>query len=270
MKIPQSSSSHTEKLPAPSQELGLILLRFDELSSTNDYARELAIQGLKEGVTVIARKQTAGKGRQGRNWSSPMDEGLYLSIILRPQTTPARSSLITLAAAIAVAETLRLDFEVLADIKWPNDVLLNGRKVCGILVESSIENNRLQYAILGIGVNVAQKTFSDELQKTATSLFLETQREVTPTEFLPRLLARLNHWYAVSISQPENIISRWQELSSFARDCAVRIISHQTFVEGITRGLTTSGALLVELDDGELREIVSGEVSLRKSLVPSP
>jgi BirA family transcriptional regulator, biotin operon repressor / biotin---[acetyl-CoA-carboxylase] ligase len=270
MNTPESSSNHSEKLPAHPQELGAILLRFDELSSTNDYARDLAIQGLREGVAVIARKQTAGKGRQGRNWSSPLDEGLYLSIILRPQTVPARGSLITLAAAIAVAETLRLDFAAPADIKWPNDILLNGRKICGILVESSIENNRLQYAILGIGVNLAQKTFPDELQKTATSLFLETQSEITPADFLPPLLARLNHWYAISISQPESIISRWQELSSFARDCAVCVISHDTIVEGITRGLTTSGALLVELDNGELREIVSGEVSLRKSLVPSP
>jgi BirA family transcriptional regulator, biotin operon repressor / biotin---[acetyl-CoA-carboxylase] ligase len=264
MKTPQASSNHAEKLPEPLEELGSTLLRFDELASTNDYARELAIQGVKEGVAVIARKQTAGKGRQGRNWASPIDEGLYLSILLRPQTTPAQGSLITLASAIAVTETLRIDFQAPADIKWPNDVLLNGRKVCGILVESSIENNRLQYAILGIGVNLAQKAFPAELQKTATSLFIETQMEITPDEFLHPLLARLNHWYVISISQPETIISRWQQLSSFARDCAVRIISHNSVIDAITRGLTTSGALLVELPGGQLREIVSGEVSLRK------
>src|SRR5690349_699741 len=111
MKTPEASCEYAEKLPAPVEELGSTLLRFDELASTNDYARELAIQGLKEGVAVVARKQTAGKGRQGRNWASPVDEGLYLSIILRPQTTPAQGSLITLASAIAVTETLQLDFE---------------------------------------------------------------------------------------------------------------------------------------------------------------
>lgn len=270
MNISQSSSSYPEKSSASSEALGSPLLRFDELASTNDYARDLAIQGAKEGTAVIARKQTAGKGRQGRNWASPMDEGLYMSIILRPQTTPTRASLLTLAAAIAVAETIRHNFQAPADIKWPNDILLNGRKMCGILVESSIENNRLQYAILGIGVNLMQKTFPDELQQTATSLFIETQTEITPDDFLQPLLARLTHWYAVSISQPETVISRWQELSSFAEDCAVRIISHDTIIEGITRGLTSNGALLVELDSGEQREIVSGEVSLRKSLIPGP
>jgi BirA family transcriptional regulator, biotin operon repressor / biotin---[acetyl-CoA-carboxylase] ligase len=263
MNTPQAPSSQADDSPAP-MALGATLLRFDELASTNDYARELALEGADEGVAIIARKQTAGKGRQGRSWSSPMDAGLYLSIILRPQATVAQASLITLASAIAVCETLQIDFAVPADIKWPNDILLNGRKLCGILVESSIENNRLQYAILGIGVNLAQPAFPDELQQTATSLFLESRREITPDEFLQPLLARLNHWYATFIKEPQTIIRRWQELSSFAADCAVRILSSDCVIEGITRGLSAGGALLVELENGELREIVSGEVSLRK------
>jgi BirA family transcriptional regulator, biotin operon repressor / biotin---[acetyl-CoA-carboxylase] ligase len=267
MNRPQAPSIHPDQSPAPTASLGATLLRFDELPSTNDYARELALEGAEEGVAVIARKQTAGRGRQGRNWASPADAGLYLSIILRPRATPAQASLITLASAVAVAETLRLDFAIPADIKWPNDVLLNGRKLCGILVESAIENNRLHYAILGIGVNLRQTAFADDLQQTATSLFLETHREVSPDEFLQPLLSRLNHWYTVAIAQPQIIIRRWQELSSFASDCAVRIISHDTVIEGITRGLTAGGGLLIELENGERREIVSGEVSLRKAEV---
>jgi BirA family transcriptional regulator, biotin operon repressor / biotin---[acetyl-CoA-carboxylase] ligase len=268
MNTTKAASNHTEKSPVPVQELGATILRFDELASTNDTARELAIGGASAGLTIVARKQTAGKGRQGRKWASPVDAGLYLSIILIPKTTPAKASLITLAAAIAVAETFKLDFETEADIKWPNDVLINGRKACGILVESAIENNRLQYAILGIGVNLTQTEFPDELKESATSLFIETQRVVSPDDFLQPLLRRLNEWYPTSISQPEKIISRWQELSSFANDCAVRIISAEAIIEGVTRGVTASGALLIELDDGERREIVSGEVSLRK--VSSP
>lgn len=264
MNTPQTSSSKADNPQAPEARLGAPLLRFDELASTNDYARELAVQGATEGLAVIARKQTAGKGRQGRRWSSPVDAGLYLSIVLRPRATPAQASLITLASAIAVAETLQHDFAVPADIKWPNDVLLKGRKLCGILVESSIENNRLQYAILGIGVNLGQRDFPEELQQTATSLFLETRREITPDDFLQPLLARLNHWYPVSIAEPQTIISRWQELSSFANDCAVRILSGDTIIEGTTRGLSAGGGLLLELENGERREIVSGEVSLRR------
>jgi BirA family transcriptional regulator, biotin operon repressor / biotin---[acetyl-CoA-carboxylase] ligase len=264
MNCNKASSSHTEKSPVPAEELGATILRFDELASTNDTARECAIEGASAGLTIVARKQTAGKGRLGRKWSSPMDEGLYLSIILRPQTTPAKASLITLAAAIAVAETFTFDFETAADIKWPNDLLINGRKVCGILVESAIENNRLQYAILGIGVNLTQTSFPDELQDRATSLYIERRSAVSPDEFLQPLLRRLKEWYPACLSQPEKIVSRWQELSSFAKDCAVRIISSEMIIEGVTRGLAASGALLVELDDGEIREIVSGEVSVRK------
>jgi BirA family transcriptional regulator, biotin operon repressor / biotin---[acetyl-CoA-carboxylase] ligase len=264
MNRPQLPSSKADPGHAPEALLGATLLRFDELASTNDYARQLALQGANQGVAVIARKQTAGRGRQGRKWSSPVDAGLYLSIILRPQAAPAQASLITLASAVAVSETLQLDFAIRADIKWPNDVLLNGRKLCGILVESAIENNRLQYAILGIGVNLGQPAFPDELQQTATSVFLETHREITPDEFLQPLLAHLNHWYVASLEEPQTVISRWQELSSFANDCAVRILSGDTVIEGITRGLTANGTLLVELENGERREIVSGEVSLRR------
>src|SRR6266851_2317420 len=142
---------------------GSTILRFDSVSSTNDVARELAASGKPEGLCVIAREQTAGRGRQGRSWSSPPGEGLYLSVIFRPEISAAESAVTTLAAAVAVAETLKLDFQMPVDIKWPNDVLASGRKVCGILVESAIENGRLQYAVIGIGVNVAQLYFPDEI-----------------------------------------------------------------------------------------------------------
>jgi BirA family biotin operon repressor/biotin-[acetyl-CoA-carboxylase] ligase len=257
--------SQAESSAEFSATLGATILCFDELASTNETARELAVKGASEGVSVIARKQTAGKGRQGRSWSSPIDEGLYVSIILRPHITPAQASVIPLASAIAVAETFAVDFSTAVDIKWPNDVLMNGRKICGILVESAIESGLLHYAILGIGINIAQKEFPDELRATATSLFLETQKTLTPEDFLRPLLARLNCWYPLAISQPEKIIERWQQLSSYTNACEVRIISGGAIIEGVTKGLTASGALLVELANGERREIVSGEVSLRKA-----
>jgi BirA family transcriptional regulator, biotin operon repressor / biotin---[acetyl-CoA-carboxylase] ligase len=248
-----------------SLHLGAQILRFETLGSTNDRARDLAMQGASEGVCVLADSQTAGRGRQGRQWSSPPNTGLYLSIILRPQVTPARAALITLASAIAVAETLILDFQTPADIKYPNDILVKGKKICGILVESSIADQRLEYAILGIGVNVAQKAFPDDLREIATSLVLESKLAVTPEDFLPFLLARLNHWYPLALGESEQVIRRWQALSSFACNAHVRIISGSSITEGITRGLTATGALQVQLDDGSLREIVSGDISLRKA-----
>jgi BirA family biotin operon repressor/biotin-[acetyl-CoA-carboxylase] ligase len=184
-------------------------------------------------------------------------------LILRPKIRAADSTIITLAAAVAVAETLKLDFDVAADIKWPNDVLASGRKICGILIEAVIDGDRLQYAVMGIGVNVAERSFSSELAGTATSLFLETGNATSPEDMIEPLLARLERWYAVATSKPNEVIVRWEELSSYARGCAVRIESTEGPINGITCGLASNCALILELPDGEKREILSGEVRLR-------
>lgn len=243
--------------------LGSTLLRFDSVSSTNDVARELAASGESEGVCVIAREQTAGRGRQGRSWSSPPGEGLYMSLILRPQVSAADSATITLAGAVAVAETLRLEFHTNADIKWPNDVLVKGRKICGILVEAAIEGDRLQYAVMGIGVNIAQRVFQQGAGDSATSLWLETGLTFLPEQFADAMLPRLQEWYATALSQPQRLIARWEELSSTAYGCLVSVESPDRSVEGYTRGLTATGALILEMSTGERREIVSGDVRVR-------
>ena len=244
-------------------KLGSTLHRFDSLTSTNDLARELAARGTEEGTTVIARRQTAGRGRQGRLWSSPEGSGLYFSVILRPTISPLRSSVIALAAAVAVAETLTLDYGLGSDIKWPNDVLAGGRKICGILVESVIEKDTLQYAVLGIGVNLLQESFPEEIRHSATSLLIESGLRVAPTDFLKPLFERLECWYRACDGRPLEVIARWEELSSYGRGRRVRILSGSEEIEATTRGLTPSGALLIELEDGHLREIVSGEITLR-------
>jgi BirA family biotin operon repressor/biotin-[acetyl-CoA-carboxylase] ligase len=244
--------------------LGSPLLQYQSISSTNDLAREMAINGAEEGTTITAQSQTAGRGRQGRVWASPVGEGLYLSIILRPRIEPAQSASITLASAVAVAETLISDFHIHADIKWPNDILVGGRKICGILVESAIEGNQLQFLILGIGVNLAQTDFPEEISATATSILRESGLKVTPDEFLAPLLLRLDYWYRKAIVAPRDVLQRWEEMSSFARNLIVRIISSDREIEGRTCGLTETGALVIELYNGERREIVSGEVSLRQ------
>ncbi|HXG93441.1 MAG TPA: biotin--[acetyl-CoA-carboxylase] ligase [Blastocatellia bacterium] len=251
-------------------KIGSTVLRFDRLASTNDYARELAAGGADEGVTALAYEQTAGRGRHGRQWSSPAGEGLYFSVILRPEIDPARAPVITLAAAVAVAETLAIDFKIKPDIKWPNDVLVRGKKICGILVESAIEQGRIQYLVMGIGVNLAQREFVEEIRDTATSLVIESGQLVTPDNFLAPLLDRLERWYRIAIARPREIIAQWESLSSYARDCAVRIESADGIIEGVTRGLTPTGSLIIELESGERREVVSGEIKLRKFEVPSP
>lgn len=242
---------------------GSTILRYDSVSSTNDVAREMAASGAAEGLCVIAREQTAGRGRQGRFWSSPPGEGLYLSLVLRPQLKAADSAIVTLAAAVGLAETFKLDFDVPADIKWPNDVLVSGRKICGILVESAIQNDQLQYAVMGIGVNVAQGSFAGDIGVSATSLLLETRRRIEPEDFARPMLDRLERWYRTVITHPEQVIARWEDLSSYARRRRVAVESPEGTIEGSTRGLSPRGALIVEMDNGEIREVVSGEVRLR-------
>ena len=244
-------------------ELGSILFCYHSLPSTNDVARELAASGASEGVGVLAFEQTAGRGRQGRSWLSPGGEGLYLSIVLRPCMKARESPILTLASAVAVAETLIVDFGVAADIKWPNDVMARGRKISGILVESATEGDQLQYAVLGIGVNVSQRSFPADLCQPATSVFLELGSEVALEDVLRPLLARVDGWYRAATVDAPLVISRWEELSSYGQGCEVTIDSPEGSIEGTTRGLTPNGALMIELDDGQTREVVSGEVSLR-------
>ncbi len=244
-------------------KLGSMLLRLDNISSTNDVARELAVSGAAEGLCVVASHQTAGRGRQSRSWSSPPGEGLYLSLVLRPVVTASASAIMTLAAAVAVAETLECDFETAADIKWPNDVLVSGRKICGILVESAVEGERLQYAVMGIGVNIAQRSFPAQIGDTATSLLIETGRAIKPEDFMQAMLPRLEDWYSIAMSDPARVIVRWEETSSSGRDCEVRVESSDGAIEGVTRGLTLTGALIVELAGGQRREIVAGDVRVR-------
>lgn len=247
--------------------LGSALLRLESVSSTNDVARELAASGASEGICVIAGEQTAGRGRQGRTWNSTPGEGLYLSVILRPTVEASNSPIITLAAAVAVAETLIFDFKIEAEIKWPNDVLARGRKICGILVESAIEGSRLSYAVMGIGINILQRAFPDSIGTTATSVFLETGSEVTIKDLLVFLLPRLDHWYRASQSRVDDVLGRWQKLSPMALNCQVVVEMPEGNIEGITRGLLPSGALDVELTNGERRAIFAGEVRLRRNQV---
>ena len=173
---------------------GSTVFRFDELPSTNDRARELALGGASEGTIVVAGQQTAGRGRQGKQWSSPPGKGLYLSIILRPAIKAAEAAVITLAAAVGVREVLAEEYGIECDIKWPNDLTVRDRKICGILMESASEGEFLRYAVLGIGINLQQRSFPPEIVNTATSLLIESGAAVNPDEIHGPLLIRLDRW----------------------------------------------------------------------------
>jgi len=245
--------------------IGSSVLRFDSVESTNDVAREMAGRAGNEGTVIVAREQTAGKGRQGRSWFSPPDAGLYFSVILGPDLSPSSLPFISLAAAVCVAEILISEYSLQPDLKWPNDVLLGGKKVCGILLESATEADTVQYAVLGIGVNLRRfGPAPEEIRHSSTTLLDETGGLVSPDRLLAALIESLDRWCEKAVADPERVVGRWQELSSWAEGCAVRVTYSSGALEGITRGLARGGALIVESRDGRMHEVVSGDVSLRR------
>ncbi len=220
-----------------------------------------------EFTCVVADEQTAGRGRRDRAWHSSPGEGLYLSVLLRPNSSSSKLPLLSLMTAVVVAETMIERGITGVDIKWPNDVLINDRKVCGILVEGVSGKAGDMRIIVGIGVNLNHQNFPDEINRTATSLSIETGQQTPVDEFRDQLLLKLAEWYERwKTGQEQMIIERWQQLSSYARDCWITVSLDDEVIRGQAAGLTPTGALMVQTDDGGLRTILAGEVSrLRKS-----
>lgn len=239
---------------------------FAVLGSTNEQLK--GMPDAPEFTCVVADEQTAGRGRYARQWYSAPGEGLYLSVLLRPSAS-AQLPLLSLMAAVAVAETLLARGVTGVDIKWPNDVLLYERKLCGILVEAASAGREAPRLILGIGVNLNQSSFPAALSDTATSLRLATGQPTSVDHFRDQLLARLAQWYERWQREPQVINARWQELSSYARGQTVLVTLADEQLTGVTDGLTESGALRLRTADGVLKIILAGEVArLRRLNVP--
>lgn len=242
-------------------ELGRVVHAFDEVDSTNDVARQLAADGAGNGELVIAEAQRRGRGRRGRSWLSPPRSSLLFSLVLCPELPPLRGPELTLAAAVAVAEVLReAGFD--ARIKWPNDVLIRGRKVAGILTELSADRERIQFAILGVGVNVnLQKgELPPEVAEHATSLRIERGEPVPRVFLLAALLASLETWFETV--QEEGFAAvrrRWVELSA-TLGSRVRVEADRGGLWGQALDLDADGALLVRDDAGKVHRIVAGDV----------
>ena len=232
---------------------------FDELSSTNNKAKELAHDGKAEGTVVIAQMQKRGRGRFERVWESP-DGGLYLSIILKPDVSPDKTTLLPLIAALAVSSTIR-NFDLPSTIKWPNDVQVNKKKVAGILLESDAHKNQLRYVILGVGVNlnIDVNLFSRELKNVTTSLSQELHTVVDYHKFLENLLLTLDTYYSMFLNHEfDRIISEWK-VQSDTLNKRVRIATSSDDVIGKAYDVDQSGFLLVITDSGEHKKIMSGD-----------
>ncbi len=239
------------------------IYHYFKVDSTNTVAMRLGEQGEPHGTIVLAEEQSAGRGRSGRSWISEKSAGISCSILLRPPISPAQAPLLTLVAGLAGRDAAAEELDVLPDIRWPNDLLVRGRKFGGILTEMRAEPDRVHYAVVGIGLNVNQTRMPAELEEIATSLRIDTGKAHSRLELLIRLLRHLDGYYNQFLAEGAMpILRRFAEVSSFFQGKRVRITtSSETFL-GTTAGLEPSGVLRVARDDGRgVEPVLSGDVA---------
>lgn len=240
----------------------LQILHFDSIDSTNLEAMRQAKGGAGEGLCIIAREQRRGRGRLDRSWHSPKDAGLYLSIVLRPKFELARWPLINLAAALAVHDAIVRTCGLKVDIKWPNDVCVRDRKLCGILAET-VDTEIGLAAIVGIGINLHDENFPAELERHATSLRSVTGGDANRDNLVNELLKAMSGRYEMLASENggEHTIREWCANSSYAFGRRVRVSLGDEHFAGITRGLERDGALRIETADGRIKAVRAGDVT---------
>jgi BirA family transcriptional regulator, biotin operon repressor / biotin---[acetyl-CoA-carboxylase] ligase len=232
------------------------------IGSTNVEAMHAAAGGEPEGAVYVAEQQTAGRGRGGHSWESEQSVGIYCSVVVRPPMAPVDALFLSLMTGIATARAVEQITGLHPDLRWPNDLLLDGKKVCGILTEMNAEPTQVRYVVLGIGINVNQASFTGELEPIATSLRMESGREWSRVELAAALLKSLDSEYRKFVAGGEAaraaIRREFESRSSFARSRYVRVGEENPY-EGITEGLDHRGFLLVRTDSG-LRTVLSGDV----------
>ena len=234
-----------------------------QVDSTNNEAKRQAQLGAPAGSLFVAEEQTGGKGRLGRQWSSPSGTGLWCSLLLRPKAVPEQVTGLTLLAGLAVARSIRALTGLNAQIKWPNDVVVEGRKLCGILTEMAAEMESVEYVVVGVGINVNTQSFPEEIAKKATSLLLETGKSWRRVQVLRQFLL-----------ETQALLGEWESqgtaalLPAYTADCVTigrQVSTHRggRFLTGKAEGITDTGELLVRLANGSLETINSGEVSVQ-------
>ncbi|MCZ8512976.1 biotin--[acetyl-CoA-carboxylase] ligase [Paenibacillus filicis] len=245
--------------------LGRELKYYEQVESTQNIAREWVDAGAPEGTLVVAEMQTAGRGRMGRSWHSPKGKGLWMSLILRPSIPINFTPQLTLLVAVAVCRAIRGNLHLPVGIKWPNDLLIDRKKVCGILLESSAEDERLQHVIVGMGIsaNLEPRDYSPELAAKATSLAIASGRAIDRTELLCRVMLELEQLYDMYQERGFAPIKSLWEALSVTLDRPVAVDTPKGRTEGTAVSIEDSGALVVRLEDGKLVKMYSGDVEMR-------
>ncbi|BBL61636.1 biotin--[acetyl-CoA-carboxylase] ligase [Methanobrevibacter arboriphilus] len=246
--------------------IGKKIYSFNEVESTNSVAKFLAKQGSPEGTVIISETQTKGKGRRGKKWESPSG-GIWLSIILKPDIDPSKAPLITLATGVAVARTLR-GMNIDARIKWPNDILINNKKVCGILTEANAKFNTVEYVIVGVGIdtNLNVDVLTEDVKKRATSLSVEAKIEISESETVSNFLNEFEEIYDLfKLEQFDEILYDWRKMSQTIGSYVEIKQPLGKVLKGTAVGINNQGALILELNNGELKKVISGECTLKEN-----
>ena len=233
-----------------------------ETDSTNLWIKRLAKEGAPEGTLALAEFQSAGRGRLGRSWEVPEGTSVMMSILLRPKFEPQYAPTLTLVMGMAVAKAVKsLGFDV--SIKWPNDVVVSHKKICGILTEMGVRDGKIDYAVIGVGINVNIKEFPEEMVDKATSLYLESGKEFDRSQ-IPGLVMEAFEEYYEKFAATCDLSGLKEEYESILANYnqPVRVLAKEPY-EGVARGITDGGELLVEKTDGTIVAVSAGEVSVR-------
>ncbi len=238
------------------------IVYFTETDSTNTRAKELAVRGAPDGALVLSEKQTKGRGREERNWFSPSRDGIYLSLILRPSIPPGEAPVITLLTAVAVAETLLSLTRLKIAIKWPNDILVGGKKLAGILTEMTTQGDSIDYVVVGLGLNVNMPRFPDDIRDKATSILIETGKRFSRVRIIREYLKWYETYYEVFKNIGfEPIRKRWRELTNMiGQQITVEMIDKR--YSGEVQDIDKDGALIITDRTGKSHRIIFGDVTV--------
>ena len=240
------------------------VLYFDTIDSTNTKAQELAEKGYPSGTLVVADKQESGKGRRGRSWVSPSGTGIFMTLMIKPDINPNNASMLTLVAALAVAKAITSVTGEEAMIKWPNDIVVNGKKVCGILTEMNAQFDYINHIVVGIGINVHNESFSEEISQMASSLMIEAGgKRFHRAQIIAETMSYFEQYYDTFLkTQDLSALVREYDKLLVNRNKSLRVLDPKEPFDGKAMGITPKGELIV--DTWESRKLVSsGEVSVR-------
>lgn len=260
MLLRQENFLHPALITPHTQLIGKNVLFFNTLPSTNKTAKE---NDMPAGTVVIADEQTAGKGRMGKDWVSAKGTGIWMSVAVRPCTQLERIMQLSLMAGLAVCEALNTLLNLHALIKWPNDIVTGGKKICGILTETVVEERRITKAVVGIGINVNTNAFPAELGQAATSVLLETGQPASRAEIICRVLERFEHYYLLLQSAPPDALCAHYKRLCVNIGRPVCAVSDSRQITGTAVDILPDGALLIQTEDGAAVPVRAGEVSVR-------